>query len=683
MEESRQSSTASGTVKLARRMLWDRENGKPTRPQPVIILLGPVGSGKTYALDTISDDLAWGVVHARFNFGQDQPVTTVEVLTQLAYDLSLKWRHRAKPQFVRFAIAVIALQAQLGGVSRERDRAELRNLINDFGQARWAHQLDNLVNNLLNPLVDAAQATTLLPQPFGALLKTTLPRLIRAVRPRLGKAMRSLADFPQAEGASPLDALVTLNRLGRGPSPDIKAITAWLTEAFLADVRENHRRMSNPEPKSPCDCANPDKVKHLHNWVLLLDDVDHPDGAGFLTDLTAARDAYLLQHPDDPHAHDALLVMATSGRWQGDWNVAWRPPWKPEPAVHDKLRAVPSCHTATYDRWAKPTAGLRLSPYYPVLLDTLQIGEIARILGTNSAAPKAALTYRATGGLPSAVKHLAAPLHERTVQQGARDVLNTENPDGDPWYFRLAELGLTDHLPDVRMDDFITAAPFATAPWLIPLSATNRINQPLVGRILTELRTAFWVNARDARGVTADHVTLHPWIATNLVSALAHRKNKTGPSYMGQFTALCDDPDTEKDPVRRAYCRLALGDISTVVTLFEQDFDRRQHQDWIDRLTMVVHAPDNLPLGQNYGELYEELVNIDIGQGPPERTEVRNNVARLVASSWLTANPFAVRGLNQNREIANAFESLARVSQLPDVSALHEAAEFARRGLLP
>src|SRR5439155_32393 len=82
-----------------------------------------------------------------------------------------------------------------------------------------------------------------------------------------------------AEGASPLDALVSLNQRAR-EQPD--EATDWLTAAFLADVREDHVRMAKPDEGSSCPCANPDRLRHWHNWVLLLDNVDHPGGAAFL-----------------------------------------------------------------------------------------------------------------------------------------------------------------------------------------------------------------------------------------------------------------------------------------------------------------------------------------------------------------------------------------------------------------
>jgi hypothetical protein len=747
-------SHASSALMMARRMLWYREVGRDARPQPVIILLGPVGSGKTSVLEAISADFGWGVVHASFDFKREDPPTTIEILTQLAYNLSREWPHRAKPRFTRFAIALIALQTPLSRVDRARDREKLRNLLKEF---RRELNADDLVN-LVRLLASAVEAANLLSAPFVDRFTELFVLLIRfAGRRRLGAALRSIADFPQAEGAGTLDALVELNRLAHEQPADAGAVNAWLIEEFLADVRANHRKMSAPDAGSPCDCTNPGRLRHLHTWVLLLDNVDQPGGTDFLATLTTARDDYRRRRPDDPDANDALLTIATSGRWHRQWESGWQAPWKPDPS--NRSRPVPSCGGATYEQWADASAWFRPSPYYPVFLDPLDIRGVARILETSPADPKAALAHRATGGLLGAVCQLKAVLAERIVEPGSRAALSvgepagpasegarsegaqpegarsTEDLTGNPWYSRLTALRLADHLGDVHIDDFVTAAPFATAPWLIPTSATSRIRERHVGRILTELRTAFWVTAPPERGVIPDYVTLHPWVAGNLVSALAHHGPREGasrvsaagstatspavstavstdtgtgnrdvrqpsaadppgdaagqggqmcpPSYERQFIALRDDPETGSDPIRIAYCQLALGDISPVVALFADQVDQRPHQDWVDRVILVVHAPDNFPLDRDFRQLYEELVNDDIAARPLGRTEIRNNVARLIAASHLAANPFAVHGQDQNNEIANAFEALARVSQRPDVDALYHAADQARRGKLP
>ncbi|AUI57997.1 hypothetical protein B1H26_28835 [Amycolatopsis sp. BJA-103] len=668
----------SPAVQLARRMLINRETGNPSRRQPVTLLLGPVGSGKTTALEAIRRDLGWGVVHAGFDFGQGGRAGTIDVLTKLAYGLSGKWRNRPKPKFLRFTLALIAVQAELPGRNRDEDLAQLKALIASFQGVIWTPALDKA----LDTLSETAKVTGLVEPQYADLFRQTFPHLVRNIRPRLRKALHSLADFPNAEGRSPFDALLELNRLAHGNARDAKAVTAWLMAAFLGDVRANHPRLARPEEKSPCSCDLSRQRRHWHNWVVALDDVDHAGGTEFLADLISARERYAVQHPNDREAHDALLVIATSGRWHEDWGTAWLAPWKPASGAPSAVRPMVDCEEASYDDWADAAKGALESPYYPVRLSAQPIGRIARVLDSGALTPKVTLAHRATGGLPSAVEQLAERLRVIDVREGDRDLLTTD-PRGerDPCYRRLAELGLTEHLDDVNLDDFVTAAPFATAPWLIPDAAQSRIDQPHVGRILTELRTALWVTAKNSASMTEDQAALHPWIAANLVSALARRGD--GPTYAEQFTALRDDPDTAQDPVRLAYCNLALGAIGEVVTFFENEFNRIPHAEWVAKLELVLNAPDDLPPGRDHAELYDELVNLDSARSPDDRSKIRNNVARLIAAGWLTANPFAVRGQAQHEVIANAFAALATTSHRPDVGALVSAKELARRGEFP
>ncbi len=659
-------------------MLINREVGAPSRPQPVTVLLGPVGSGKTTALEAIRQDLGWGVVHAGFDFGHGDRPSTVDVLTKLAYALSSKWRNRPKPQFVRFTVALIAVQADLPGRNRNDDRDQLKTLINTFHGIRWTRQAEEL----LGALTEAAKVAGFVESAYADVFRQTFPHLVRNIRPRLGKALKYLADFPNAEGRDPFDALIELNRLAHGSARDDKAVTEWLIAAFLGDVRENHRKMAKPEEKSPCSCELTPRRKHWHNWVLLIDDVDHAGGTEFLADLIAARERYVVQHPNDREAHDALLIIATSGRWHGDWGTAWLAPWKPVASAPPAVRPVAECDETSYEAWANPASGVLASPYYPVMLAPQPSGQIARLLDSGATTPKVRLARLATGGLPSAIERIAGTLRGREVREGVRDVLTTA-PEGepDPCYRRLKELGLTEYLDGVDINDFVTAAPFATAPWLIPDAAQSRIDQPHVGRILTELRTALWVTAKNSAATTEDQAALHPWIAANLVSALARRES--GPTYADQFEALRDDPDTAQDPVRLAYCTLALGAIADVVGFFESEFNRIPHAEWLAKLHLVLHAPDDLPPEREHAELYDELVKLDSTRHPDGRTDIRNNIARLIAAGWLTANPFAVRGLDQQQVIENAFAALATTSHRPDVGALVAAKDLARRGEFP
>ena len=660
---------------LAQRLLWNRAVGRSPRPLPIVILLGPVGAGKSHALGAVSSDSHAGVVHASFNFdrsrsadrGRDLP--TWEVLANIADALSRRWKSRPKVRFTRFALGIIAVDTTLDGLSREQAKEKLRAEI-----ARYANNPrgEAVTVEVFSALTDVAKQRDFIDETTAETIKKVLPRLARTItRKPLGKAKRWYSDIPQAEGSEPIDALISLNRL---KSEHPRDMTDWLFAAFLADIRESYPKMASPDSRSPCACENPERLRHWHNWLLLLDNVDHGVGEQFIADLLSARKQHAVDHPSE---HDPLLIMATSGRWNRQWEHEWRSPWLTASDTPDRRPTAPHCRKANYEGWSVDAERPR-SSFYPVLIEPLRIDETARILSTSQYSPVCDLVQRATGGLPGAVELVASLVRDRTVPTGARDVLETSESAGfdvDLWYDRLKKFGLPQERSEARpteLDDLISAAPFATAPWLVPGDARSIVSFPQIGRILTELRASLWITPSIARDTTSDDTELHPWIGRILVSALAHRKpNERLPSYEDQFKALLRDDETKRDPARTAYCQLALGQLSEVVSFFEKSFDTESHRDWSARLRFVTRAPDNLSLQKSCTELYQELVNAD-AKAFPIRSPIRNVVARLVAASWLAANPFAVSDKMLQNEIANAYRALQPLSRRPDVGDLHE-----------
>jgi hypothetical protein len=647
-------------------MLWSRRVDEQTTPQPVVILLGPTGSGKTFALNSISQDCGGAIVHAQFDFSHTEQSSTVEVLTRASFDFSRKWPRRGTPDFTRFTLGLVAVQADLDGLSRQQAIDKLRELINRLIRNYRADRLAELVGNL----VQAAVKGNLLPAPLGAIVTLALPVLINGLsRKSIDAAQKWHSDIPQAQGATPLDALVTLNQQAR-LQPAV--MVGWLTSAFLADIRDSQPRLAKPDPRSDCACPNKSTGRHYHNWLLLLDNLDHPGGVEFVEDLLAARERHLHLHPGQ---HDALLVIGTSGRWHDVLTTGWRPPWQARPLAPDGLHTVPCAPDASYRHWSQLEPR---TPHYPVRLEPLTIDETARLLASDELATGTKLAQRMTSGLPAALRVVAPLVTGPSPASGARDLLlrpvDADLADGrtaelELWRSRLAASRVTGNLAGLSIDDVILAAPFATAPWLVPGTVT--LPMPNVGRILTELRAALWVTAPTHGGGTADYAELHPWISRALVSALAARGDS---AYENQFKTLLADPDTHADPARTAYCQLALGRVSEVIALFEETFNEGPHRDWVDRLRLVTRAPDNRPPQRNTYSLYQQLIQQDNRKKPGEHRPVGNIVRRLIIARWLSANPFAAPDPDLRTVIAAAYSELPHWSRQPDVAALEHAA---------
>jgi hypothetical protein len=662
----------SSTTRLVQKLLY-RGRGEPPRPLPVLILLGPVGAGKTHAMQTLSRDCGAGVVHAFFDFERmradgrhRRAPTTVEVLAQLAFLLSRRWRARPRVRFTRFTLGMVAVDTPLDGLTREQAEDRMRGAIREFAQRP---RIAEAVNRFLNPVTDVMMSQLdLVGDSLADTIKKVLPDLVRgAARRRLGHAMRFHSGVDNAEGANHIDALIKLSGL------DTAAMTDWLVDAFLADVRADYLRAANVDLRNRCACENPANSRHLHNWVLLLDNVDHPAGDTFVADLLAARERHRQRQPGD---HDPLLLVGTSGRWERKWETYWRPPWQAEP---DHRTSAPVCRAAGYEHWSGTAADeLRRSPFYPVLLEPLTIDETARELGVNRHDPLSQLVHRASGGLPAAVRALAPLVRDAAPVPGARDVFGPPGsaPEPNLWRTRLAGIWRPRATPDgppTGVDELISAASFATAPWLVPADAESIVTHPRLGQLLTELRTSLWVTAPVDGGATADYAQLHPWLASTLMSALTERTAAQGlPSYAELFTALLEDPDTAGDPVRTAYCMLALGRVGVVVSAFTTTFDTEPHSEWTGRLRLVTQAPDNLPLSRRGAELYDALVTRHVAATAPERDTIGNVVTRLVIATWLAANPVAMPDPVLRDVIADSYLALRRLSRRPDVGDLHD-----------
>ncbi|MGH3830577.1 MAG: hypothetical protein ACRDRS_09040 [Pseudonocardiaceae bacterium] len=187
------------------------------------------------------------------------------------------------------------------------------------------------------------------------------------------------------------------------------------------------------------------------------------------------------------------------------------------------------------------------------------------------------------------------------------------------------------------------------------------------------MRTALWIIAPKPGSATPNYAELHPWIAQTLASALA----QNGASYTEQFEELLNDPDTLGDPTRKAYCQLALRRVSEVVDAFEASFDQGPHENWIDRLELVTRAPDNLSPNHSSGEIYRELVDMNVGETPPGRHPVRQAITELITARWLATDPFVVPDPAQHKIIEDSYNFLSRQSKRANVAALTDAARRA------
>lgn len=699
----------SSASRLTQRLLWNAPPGKAGHPLPIVILLGPAGADKSGTLESISRDCGATVVHSLpldfrdLGDRQDAPGTTATALAGIAGSMSRNWAGRPKARFYRFALGWIAVCTETTSGSAELVKDDLRNAINELTQ-RSARKASSAAITLVN----AAEAARLLPQPVARTLRTTLPPLIRALgRHPLREAKQWFADFPDAEGGSPLDALYQLHQQRR----KTEVVTGWLMNAFLADATSNLSRMARHDPKSTCGCEL--EGRHSHNWVLLLDNVDERAGSRFVSDLVRAREgARKLGIRPDP-----LLVIAASGRWDSSWEKHWCPPWTGECAAGQA--PMTTTQLASYEHWARTPAREPRSDVYPVLLEPLGLREVADMLGLDEYSPECEFALKATAGLPAAVREIG-PLLPASVKPGQRDALATPpGRDGNPWLLRLRALRLTDDSPGPETASaagkLVAAAPFITAPWLVDTRAGTTSSEADARDIAAQLRSALWVSVAAGLPASIAQPQLHPWLAATLNRALA----SSADLYLERFDALLSDQGAG-EPVRQAYCRLARGEFAPAVDCLARSFDTISHKEWMSQLRLITSAPDNRDLADSSSHLCEVLMEdyqLDLEQeekemerkesearaqaeedrlaalaqpGPrgherqdaaekerrrlmQERMVLRRKpfVARLVAAQWMESNPLAVPDRHLQELIRGNLSSLSDLSILMSDNDLH------------
>ncbi|MGH7867376.1 MAG: hypothetical protein ACREP9_06995 [Candidatus Dormibacteraceae bacterium] len=672
----------SSAVVLARKLLWNTPEGMPRRAMPTVILLGPYGAGKTKTLKTISDICGSGIIHASYSFSRENSTSTIEVLLDLSIELSRTWAARGTLRFTRFALSLIAIQAIIDDRLPDSVRRAIEIAVKEFATNRSPKGLASRIETFVDT---TTSVSTIWPkvQPFvklsQTLIRALLPSLIRAAnRRRVQRALDWHAGFRHAQGAASIDALVRLRGLYRN---DQAAATEWLVAAFLADVRENHAMTARADRYvKNCPCFEAAEQQHTHNWILLLDNIDHPHGQQFLNDLAQSRVSHHRSNPDDD---DPIVVVSTSGRWPGPWDEAWCPPWIVPEQDRKKRQPVVRCSNAGYPQWAKAieaTQDFNLAKYYPVLLDNLDASDVAAILDTRIDSQLCDNVVCVTGGLPAAVLKVAKALKLRQIDPTAKDISTlshgvTTDERVSLWSTALNELELDRKLHGIELDDIVDATPHLTAPWLVP---TNKV--PDVRPILEELRATLWGTTTSHKIDYAENAEIHPWLGRLLLLAL--RAREVGPEdYTSQFAIFRAGLNPGPDMTQLNYCDLAVGKVPEVARSMAEVFDSESHTSWVFRFAKIARAPHDIPLGTDILQLRTYLIERNVSPIPGDVTHERKDtiltiVTRLLISSWLYGDPIGPPDARLRNIVNEHLRELATFSRQADQTPLYDAIDL-------
>ncbi|MBB5957935.1 hypothetical protein FHS29_004543 [Saccharothrix tamanrassetensis] len=603
-----------------------RRPGGQGRELPVVVALGPRGSGKTALLDQIRDRCANQVPSALLDFQETGDARPSRVLTGLAFDLS-----RYVPQFGRMAfprlwLCALVLAGNLNTADRpkalaglnelmtkdrplERHRAQVLDLARLAGEAGglpgWAPDATNTLLNGLNVL--------------------SRWRMLRSVR-KLSKG----------SPRDPRDLLVDLNKNDKGSPADRRAVDDIVFDAFLADL---HQAFT----------GGLHRLQRTANCVILLDNAHTAEGRAFLAALLAAR------RRSGTRA-DHAAVFATSRTWNVEWNGAWRRPGTPPngtdlPLPRTAGEADRDSRTRTdWDQW------------YLVGLGHLDDAATEDVVSQAGVDLPAGLPYRLTRGHPGGLRTLldvVARQEEPPRGQALRGLLSLPaDPDRPVSLADEALDALVQDLPPALREDLVTASAgrgieFLSEPTVLASALPDgggALYAFLVNNFLLALEP-------DQDGGTRP--VLDPWLRTLLLHRLS-RRAEDGPVGWTAVHRRCREYYEGLGLTTEAsYHDLALGDVGAVVTALAGPFaeadrplDQPTARAWLRDLDLITSAPnrpapDADPLTQ-VERLIEDVPAADA------------TLARLVASLWLSGDPLGDPGDTLRGRIEHAYSALAQ-----------------------
>jgi hypothetical protein len=350
-----------------------------------MILIGAGGYGKSELLEELANTHKGRSPTMRLDFAGNLDATPEQVMYAIGKPLEEHVRGVGSARFPLLMMGISAITLRSDGTG---------SLADQLAERLRAHggTSGGAVSSL------AANAAKLLPSPEQQALVAeggiVLGLLVDRVRAReLARGLDWYARNGNPGGADDSDygALLSLRdrwlKSRDADDPEVRRearLQVWrvLCQALLADARVF--------PK-----AGWWHGARTTNCLLLLDNADTPVGREFLEMLAEARTRAT-------DGADPLVVVAAHAR---------RPAL--QPAVGQALDS--SSEGLSYQEWlsAASASETRMSPWYPIRLAELRLGQVREIVGSHvlsKAENDAKFTHTVTGGHPGAVRELAGVL---------------------------------------------------------------------------------------------------------------------------------------------------------------------------------------------------------------------------------------------------------------------------------
>ncbi|WP_326552905.1 hypothetical protein [Micromonospora sp. NBC_01813] len=534
--------------------------------------------------------------------------SSVEIMTELAAQLSLARQDLSTLRFPRFLLGQLTLQLAAPDNSPLPGKQQIRDLLTSLKARRMPPDVRDLVSRAADLGVKSAGA----PVPGG-----TADTLLSAVEAAFSRRRTSGEKWWSAAGRPTPDALLELHRMHHlGARHERQQAQDKLMQAFLADMRDSYAERLL---RTQGHVASP----------VLLDDVHTAAGQMFLDLLTRARN----QHPD---LVDPLLVVATSGRTLRDI---------------ERPSATEPRHLLNYAAWrSRWTPDEASTWYFPVRLRDLSGDESIRWAREQGVYDRWTVTavHRLTGGHPLGTAELLAA----SVGVGQERTVGADQMRISGLGVRRGEGGIAE---DSLLSELLADLPAEFHDQLVTCSASRSLTSTEIQAALGDVS----IHAADHLRVLLEHrlwldpgaaIPVHPLLSRLLHLHLQSRPDDHPDSWVTVHTRLRKHCLDVGDTIGSLHHSLALGEVRQVAHHLEQSLD--SDGDWLFSLTQVTAAPNRLA---KTGDISPRAV-------VPWASDVERRagtVALLVAGLWIQSDPLTASQPVLLRSTAYQFTELA------------------------
>jgi hypothetical protein len=610
-------------------LVWELTD--QAKDQPVLIIEGTRGSGKTALLDRLDARLDQVTPYARLDFERNAQIPPHRILVALVFALSRRCDGLTL-RFPRFITGRFVMQLKLDKHDPDRRRNQVETALDN----------EQIPPNLAAILQQAATGVLgyyqqqITPVPMQPLLTPLIPPAANWLARKVGRRSESLGQFRDWYGHrglglthDPNDVLVDLNTWARR-SKDAAAqqrLNELLCDAFLADLREGF-----PTGKD---------AKDLRKAAILLDNIDTEAGANFIDVLVRTRRTRIANKlPAEP-----LMVLATS---RGDY-LAARP-------LNEQL-ALPG----NIDQNGPPDSAGR--SWYRYALPDLDEDHVQSMVGAlqlrdGNTEQLTSVVYQLTNGHPESTRLLLTTVSGNPeLRDDPVALLRAQEPASGPEGSTVLARLVTRMLAGAASDPAERAALVTCAAAHTTIDAQNAARSDALfptdaPDFANLIKPTLWPIAGGAGPALLRRLLLHE---------LAARKDADLPDWQTVFTELRDRCATGANPEAPLYYALAAGDLGSVAAQLHKRLVDSTADDWLAALDRVVVAPLRVnylpPAGTDITpttKVRDLMTRISTTPAPPTA------LCRLVAALQVMSDPLTdSRRHGLDLQIAPDYETVA------------------------